>query len=181
MDALLISKAHALIGVSMGGLTSVAVVSRYPDRVGRLIACDFNVISNPASVRIWKERVQMAKSRGMENLAKQSVERWFTPQSRDSPMWNQAISMAAAASIKGFEHSARVFYDFDETENMKQIRIPALYVVGACDGSNTENMRNFVARYAPGAKLAEIAGAGHLPMIENTLGFVESIDTFLRI
>lgn len=181
LDALLIRKAHALIGVSMGGITAVAFGSRYPDRVERLVPCDFNIRSNPASVNVWKERIQLAKSQGMESLAKQSAERWFTAQSRDSPEYNRAISMAAAASMEGFEHSANVFFDFDETESMQRIRMPSLYVVGVHDGNNVGAMRKFVTENAPNARLVEIKGAGHLPMVENPSGFVESIDSFLEI
>ncbi|KAK4692269.1 3-oxoadipate enol-lactonase, partial [Lecanoromycetidae sp. Uapishka_2] len=180
LNALLIKKAHALIGVSMGGITAVAFASRYPMRLQKLIACDFNILSSAASVEVWKERIQIAKSEGMEVLAKQSVERWSAPHNRESPEWNRAISMVAAASVEGFEHSANVFYDFDETENMKKISIPSLYVVGAHDGNNVEAMKKFVGTNAPDAKLVEIEGAGHLPMVEKPSEFVDIIDSFLR-
>ena len=180
LDALLIPKAHALIGVSMGGITTVAFASRYPERLDRFVACDFHIISSEANKTEWDQRVQFAKEHGMEALGKQSVERWFTPKSRDSPEWNKAISMVAAASIQGMESSAKVLYGYDETENLRGIRLPGLYVVGAKDGRCTGAMKDFVEVNASNAEFREVGGAGHLPMIENVGGFVDCIEGFLR-
>ena len=180
LDALLIPKAHALIGISMGGITTVAFASRYPDRLDRFVACDFHTVSDKANEAAWDTRVQFAKDHGMEALGKQSVERWFTPKSRDSPEWNKAISMVAAASAEGMESSAKVLYGYDETENMRSIRLPGLYISGAEDGRCTGVMKEFVAANATNAEFREIEGAGHLPMIENVGGFVDCVEGFLK-
>ncbi len=180
LDALLIPKAHTLIGVSMGGITTVAFASRYPDRLDRFVACDFHIVSDPANEAAWDTRVQFAKDHGMETLGKQSVERWFTPKSRDSPEWNKAISMVAAASAEGMASSAKILYGYDETENMRSIRLPGLYIAGAEDARCTGIMKEFVAANATNAEFREIEGAGHLPMIENVGGFVDCVEGFLK-
>ena len=180
LDALFIPKAHALIGVSLGGITTVAFASRYSDRVGRIVACDFHVASEKANEAAWEERVQYAKTHGMEALGKQSAERWFTPKTRDSPEWDKAISMVAAASPEGMESSVKVLYNYDETENMRHVRLPALYVAGAEDARCTGVMKEFVAAHAINADFREVDGAGHLPMIENVGGFVDCVEGFLR-
>lgn len=180
LDALLISKVHALIGVSMGGVTTVAFASRYPNRLDRFVACDFHVASEKANEAAWDTRVQFAKDHGMEALGKQSVERWFTPKSRDSPEWNKAVSMVAAASLEGLESSAKVLYGYDETEHMRGIRLPGLYVAGAQDGRCTGVMKEFVAANATNAEFRKVEGSGHFPMIENVGGFVDCVEGFLR-
>ena len=180
LDKLLIPKAHALIGVSMGGITTVAFASRYPDRLDRFIACNFQVVAGKAEEVTWKQRVQFAKDNGMEALGEQSVQRWFTPKSRDSPEWKRAISMVAAASVEGMESSAKSLYGFDETENMRRIRIPGLYVVGGEDVRSMKGMKEFVPANAKNAEFREIEGAGHLPMIETVDRFVDCIEGFLK-
>ena len=180
LDALLIPKAFALIGVSMGGLTTIAFASRYPNRLDRFVACDFHIVSDEANEAAWDERIQFASDHGMEALGEQSVERWFTPKSRDSPEWNKAISMVAAASAQGMKSSVNVLQGYDETENLKNIRLPGLYVVGAKDGRCTGVMKDFVAANANNAEFREVEDAGHLPMIENVDGFVECVKEFLK-
>ena len=180
LDALRIPKAHALIGVSMGGITAVAFASRYSDRLNRFVACDLAFASDEANDAVWDQRVQFAKIHGMEALGKQSVERWFTPKSRGSPEWNNAIAMVAAASPEGMEKSARVLCGYNEIENLRRIRIPGLYVVGAQDSRCATAMKELVAANATNAEFREVQGAGHLPMVENVDDFVDCIEAFLR-
>ena len=180
LDALRIQKAHALIGVSLGGITTVAFASRYPDRLDRFIACDFRIAPEKADNEIWEQRVQFAKTHGMKALGKQSAERWFLPKSRDSPEWNQAISMVAAASSEGMERSTKVLCHYDETENMKRIQLPGLYVAGAEDGRCVKATKQLVATDATNAEFRKIQNAGHLPMMENVSGFVACIEEFLQ-
>ena len=181
LDALLIPKSHALIGVSMGGITTVAFASRYPDRLEKLVACDFHVATDKVNEAAGDQRVQFSKDQeGMEALGKQSVERWFTSKSRDSPERNKAISMVAAASVEGMESSSKVLCDYNETENLRRIRLPGLYIVGAEDGRCTAVMKESVAANATNAEIREVEGAGHLPMIENVGDFVDCVEGFLR-
>ena len=162
-------------------MTTVAFASRHPDRLERFIACDFNIVSSAANESAWKERIKTAKVDSMSVLAKQTIERWFTPESRDTLEWKRTTSMIAAASVDGLESSAQVLYDYDETDNMKSIKLPGLYVVGKGDGKLPDIMRKFVTSSAPTAKLEEIESAGHLPMVENFSAFVESIESFLQM
>ena len=163
----------------MGGITTVAFASRYPNRLDKFIACDFAIASDKANEAAWDTRVQFAKDHGMEALGKQSVERWFIPKSRDSPEWNKAISMVAAASVEGMESSAKVLCNYDETENMRGIRLPSLYVAGAEDSRCKGIMKEFVAANATNSEFREVEGAAHLPMIENVDGFVTCVEGFL--
>ena len=75
LDALLIPKAHALIGTSMGGATTVAFASRHSDSLNRFVACDFRIASESADNAAWDQRVQLAKDHGMRDLSKQCAER----------------------------------------------------------------------------------------------------------
>lgn len=58
-------------------------------------------------------------------FGKQSVERWLTGKSRDSPEWNWAISMVTAASLEGIESAAKVHFDNDDTITMRRTRLLA--------------------------------------------------------
>ena len=124
--------------------------------------------------------MQFAKTHGMKALGKESAERWFLPKNRDSPAWNQAISMVATASSEGMERSVKVLYDFDETENMRRIQLPGLYVVGAEDSRSAGAMEELVATNATNAEFHKIQNAGHLPMMENVNGFVDCVEGFLQ-
>ena len=164
----------------MGGTTTVAFASRYPDRLNKFVACDLHVVADQADEAVWDQRLQFAKDNGMKALGRQSVERWFTPKSRDSSEWKKAVGMVAAASFEGMEASVKVLCGYDETENMRGIRLPGLYLVGSEDGRCASVMKEFVAKDTTNAEFCEIEGAGHLPMIENVGGFVDRVEEFLK-
>ena len=163
----------------MGGITTIAFASRYPNRLNRFVACDFRIASEKANLVEWDQRVQFAKEYGMEALGKQSVERWFTPKSRNSPEWDKAISMVAGASAEGMEVSVKVLCDYDETENMRGIRLPGLCIAGTEDFRCTTATEELVASIATNSEFRKVESAGHLPMVENVRGFVDCIEGFL--
>ena len=61
-DALRIERAH-FIGLSMGGMTAVALAEHHPERLNRVIACDCGPASTPQSALQWAERIALAKEK----------------------------------------------------------------------------------------------------------------------
>jgi len=86
--------------------------------------------------------------------------------------------MIICASVDGFIDCVAALCDFNLTEKVKGIQIPGLYVVGECDGGLPEAMAKF-AQAIPQASFVGIAGAGHLPMVEQSEAFVKVVRNFL--
>jgi 3-oxoadipate enol-lactonase len=63
-----IKRAH-FVGLSMGGMTAVALAENYPARVDRIVPCDCGPASTPQSAQQWDERIALAKAQGMEALS----------------------------------------------------------------------------------------------------------------
>src|SRR2546423_5503575 len=76
MDALDIPSAH-FCGLSMGGMTAIALAEEHTDRVNRVIACDCGPASTPQSAQQWEERIALARDHGMQALVQPTVDRWF--------------------------------------------------------------------------------------------------------
>ena len=75
-DALSVKRAH-FVGISMGGMTGLALAQKHPDRVASLAACDCGPASSPASAQQWEERIAIAQKDGMEPLVEATARRWF--------------------------------------------------------------------------------------------------------
>lgn len=189
LTALRIPKLDTLIGVSMGGATTLKFALKYPDKLGKFIACDFNVASSPANTAAWKERIAVAESTledgspGIKKLAGQTVERWFAPptmQKENVVKW--VVDMVASNDIEGFRYGCQALWDYDMKAQMKDCRVPGLLVAGAADGKGAlvKAMDGFKGILGPnGAELAVVPNAGHLPMCENPSGFWEAVKGFL--
>ncbi|KAH6666518.1 3-oxoadipate enol-lactonase [Plectosphaerella plurivora] len=186
LGALRIRKLHALIGVSMGGATTLKFALEYPASIGRFIACDFNVASSAANTQAWKDRTALAESddgRGIEKLATQTVARWFHPASMEKEtVVNLMTDMVAANNVEGFKYGCQALWDYNMTENLGSVAVPGLLVVGDGDGKGAlvKAMEGFKDKVGKdGVELKIVPNTGHLPMWEDAQAFWEAIEAFV--
>lgn len=192
LAALRIPKLHALVGVSMGGATTLKFALKYPQLLGKFVACDFNAASSEANTKAWKERIAVAESQpetsdpksGIKKLAGQTVERWFHPhtmaEKKDTVRW--MTEMVAANDIVGFKYGCQALWAYDMKQEMKNCEVPGLLVAGEGDGKGAlvKAMEGFKdAIGSSGAQLEVVPQAGHLPMCEDPEAFWTSIKAFL--
>src|SRR5258708_29124342 len=106
-DALGIERPH-FCGLSMGGATALGLAELYPDRVDRVVVCDWPAMSTPASAQQWEERIAVAQNGGMEALVESTMARWFPPETRASnpPHLETVRPMIRTASVHGFLRGA---------------------------------------------------------------------------
>ncbi|TGJ87232.1 hypothetical protein E0Z10_g1523 [Xylaria hypoxylon] len=189
LTALRIPKLDTLIGVSMGGATTLKFALTYPEKLGKFIACDFNAVSSAANTAAWKERIAVAEtplddgSAGIKKLAGQTVERWFHPatmQKQDTVAWIQ--DMVSANDIEGFRYGCQALWDYDMKPQMKECTVPGLFVVGEGDGKGAlvKAMDGFRGQLGQtGVDLAIVPETGHLPMCEDPEGFWAAVEKSL--
>ncbi|KAI2616224.1 alpha/beta-hydrolase [Hypoxylon sp. NC1633] len=189
LAALRIPKLDTLIGVSMGGATTLNFALAHPDKLGRFVACDFNATSSAANTSAWKERIAVAEMTlengrpGIAKLARQTVERWFHPltmRRQETVSW--IVDMVAANDVRGFRYGCQALWDYDMKASMGACQVPGLLVVGEGDGKGAlvEAMDGFRGQIGKdGAKLTVVPEAGHLPMCENPEAFWEVVREFL--
>lgn len=171
-----VEKAHAVMGVSMGGVTAINFAIRHSDMLEKFIACDCNVASSPANSQAWSERVELAKSKGMPELAKVTVERWFTPENHASANAKKVLPMAANSNIDGFEQNTHALSDYDLKPHLAGMKTPGLLIAGEGDGKLPEAMQKFGI---PNTTFKSIPQAGHLPFLENHEAFMNAVADFL--
>lgn len=176
LDRVNVDKAHAVLGVSMGGVTAINFAIRHPQKLAKFIACDCNVAAGEANNKAWADRVELAKTQGIPALAQITVERWFTPENHSSANFEKTLEMVKAASLEGFEQNAGALSNYDLKEHLAGIKTPGLLIAGEGDGKLPEVMQTFGI---PGTTFKEIPKAGHLPMLENHEDFMKALEGFL--
>ena len=81
LDHLEIEQA-ALVGLSVGGMIAQRMAVRAPERVQALtLCCTAAKIGTP---ELWAERIAAVESGGIEPLADNVLQRWFTPLFRET-------------------------------------------------------------------------------------------------
>jgi pimeloyl-ACP methyl ester carboxylesterase len=195
LDALRVPKAAAVIGVSLGGATSLNVALKYPDRVSTFIACDTNAVVPPSNPKAWGERVEISEKEGTksssgelivgEELAEVTTRRWFVKESYDDPTLakeaERVKQMVKSNSLEGFRKSVKALYQYDFREEMKGGKVKGAFVVGGGDGVLPKTMEGMRDVYADGKSgLYIIEQAGHLPMVEQPAEFARVVGEVLN-
>jgi pimeloyl-ACP methyl ester carboxylesterase len=186
LDALRIPKLHALIGVSMGGATVLNFALKYPDRLGKFIACDFNVASSPANTQAWKDRISVAEAdngAGIKTLAGQTVSRWFHPATMEkTDIVDWMTDMVATNSVEGFRYGCQALWNYDMKAELGSCSLPGILVVGEGDGKGAlvkamSGFKDLVGK--AGVELRIVPETGHLPMCEGPQAFWDAIRDFV--
>lgn len=176
LQRLNIEKSHAVVGVSMGGVTSINFAIRHPDMLEKFVACDCNVASSSTNNSAWAERIALARSKGMAELADATVKRWFTAPNHESTNAKVVFNMVANASFDGFVQNAGALCSYDLKGYLSSVTTPGLLIAGEGDGKLPEAMQEFGI---PQTTFQSIRNAGHLPMLENHDAFLDALLKFL--
>ncbi|KAG4435767.1 hypothetical protein IFR05_008741 [Cadophora sp. M221] len=194
LDAVRVKKAAAVIGVSLGGCTTLNTALKYPNRVNSFISCDTSSKSPAGNSKAWGERIALAEKESAtassgekivgEELAEITTRRWFVKESYDSGEMEktclQVKDMVKNNSLEGFKKSVEALFEYDLKEEMKTSTVKGAFVVGSADGVLPGAMKEMAASYgSSGAAYEVIDGAGHLPMVEKPQKFAELVTKLL--
>jgi 3-oxoadipate enol-lactonase len=155
-----------IVGLSIGGMISQELYRLRPDLVAALVLCDTaHRIGTP---EFWSARLGAVEAEGVEAIADGVMQRWFTQSYRDnrSDALTGWRAMLTRTPLAGYLCACGAIRDADLTAGAKVIRAPTLCVVGDQDGSTPVDLVRELSNLIPGAKFEIIAGAGHIPCIE---------------
>lgn len=166
-------------GLSVGGMIAQALAGARPEWVRGLILADTAARIGPPGM--WDRRIATVEADGMAAIADAVLGRWFTARFRDADpalaLWRNLLLRTPAA---GYAATCAAIRDADLTGTTRGLRLPALVVVGAEDGATPPELVRGTAALIPGSRFAEIAGAGHLPPVEQPAALGRLIGDFLR-
>jgi 3-oxoadipate enol-lactonase len=166
-------------GVSIGGMIGMTIALQSPQRLNKLVLCSTAPkIGTPES---WNTRIATVRAQGMQEIARATPPRWFTPEF-------QAASPALIASIMqhiatmdpdGYIGGCSAVRDFDARATISKIRIPTLVLNGTYDPATPPSEGHFLAQNIPGAGYVELHGS-HISNIEDAAHFNSAVLTFLN-
>lgn len=181
LDALGIDKVH-FCGLSKGGMIGQWLGINAPERVNKL------VLSNTASYfpnkEMWRERIDMATNEGIPAIAEASLRRWFTPgyheRADTRPKIDWARSFILETDRDGYLAASVAIRDMDFRDELKQIPIPTLVIIGEKDPATIPEYGELIAASIPGAKSFVVPDAAHLSNIEQPDVFTKALVDFLK-
>lgn len=191
LDHFKIEKAHAVIGISQGGATTLNFALRYPSRAGKIVAGDTQAKSPEANIKAWDERIQLARDEGMGRLADATIPRWFAEGSsfdkeRDYGWLKEGVE---GTTVEGFAYSAAALQGYDLLAAglvdalSKRPKGTTMLLAGEMDGKLPDGLKALgreVEEAGGSVRVEVIPKGGHLPCVNESEAFLDVLCEFLK-
>ena len=172
----------ALVGASFGGLVALDLAASHPDRVTGLVLAD-----PPLPGTEWSDEMRAffaAEEAALEagDLAaatEVNVEFWL-------PSASEAVRAAIREQqLRAFElqvgdESDDALLTDDLPSALRTLDVPTLVLTGADDKADFVAIADHLAATVPDARRETIAGAGHLPSLEQPAAFDAAVLPFVE-
>ncbi|MBL6946031.1 MAG: 3-oxoadipate enol-lactonase [Rhodospirillales bacterium] len=178
IEAMAVGPVH-FVGLSMGGFTAQMLAVRRPEVVRSLVLCDTACAMPPES--LWNERIDVARTQGIEALAQGTLERWFTAPFHETgkAALETVRTMILGTGADGYIACAEGIRDMRICDNLGRIKAPTLVLVGESDPACPVESAEVLHTGISGSELIVLKGAAHLPNIEQSEEFNRVLLDFL--
>ncbi len=183
LEGLKINEPIVLCGLSMGGYVAWQFALRHRARLAKLILCDTRAVADSAEAaagRLKTAEKVLAEGAGVASEA--LIPKLFAPvtyeqKSRIVELTREVIlrtkPQGIAAALRGMAERP------DVTAQLGKLDMPALLICGEHDGISPPSEMRQIASRMPRAKFVEIAAAGHMAPLEQSVAVNAAIREFL--
>ncbi|HEX7506426.1 MAG TPA: alpha/beta fold hydrolase [Polyangia bacterium] len=178
LDSLGIKRA-AVGGLSMGGYVALAFAARHPARLERLILADTRAAADSDVTRAGRaDALALVEQEGVPALVERQLAALLSPAASEA--LREQVRVLGRQSPQGVSAGLRALRDRpDRRAELKAIACPTLVIVGGGDKISPPAEMAGMASAISGARLVEIAGAGHLSNLEKPNDFVAAVANFI--
>jgi pimeloyl-ACP methyl ester carboxylesterase len=172
----------ALAGLSMGGIVAMEIMALAPDRVDRLALLDTNPRAELPEVRARRASQIAAAQKGdlMRVMRDEMKPNYLAPGPAQAAILDLCMDMAMALRPQVFIRQSRALRDRpDRRDTLRGISVPTLLLCGADDRLCPVSRHAEMQALIPHARLAVIAGAGHLPVLEQPAATTAALAAWL--
>ncbi|MGD1859986.1 MAG: alpha/beta fold hydrolase [Leptolyngbyaceae cyanobacterium] len=171
-----------LVGVSMGGAIALSFAVNHPDRVSRLIVSDtFAELKTPLELALGLSQVVgfwIFKHLGAAAMAKGLVTTYQAPFAKLAK--DYFAQVALDADFDQLIRARRAINRVDVIEQLRQLKIPTLVMVGEQFGSFFIEINRKIANAVTGAKFVVLNEAMDPSNLVNPANFNRTVLTFLQ-
>ncbi len=180
-DAMHIEHSH-LVGLGLGSTVAMRVAIDHPERIIKLVPSCCRARMVPEFARMWATLTDTVKAGGVEAIVEQTAQRWFTDDfKRAHPeVIDKVRTMVRSTSLDGYLGCVSAFVGLDLEDELKDIRLPTLFMGGADDKSGgPESLMRGLAVLVPGATYVPVPSAAHIANVQNNDAYNAILRQFL--
>ena len=173
----------ALCGLSMGGYLALRAVTKEQERFGSLILCDTRSEADDNAGKLKRSNaINKINTEGVEAFVNEFVPGCFHPKikERNNEMYENILLECKKQNPLGVKGALFAMLSrLDTTEELKDISIPTLVLVGKKDALTPPKYMKQLARGIKGAQFCIVPKSGHMTPLENPEFVTKQIFKFL--
>jgi 3-oxoadipate enol-lactonase len=173
MHELGIDRAH-ICGLSLGGITAIAMHHADPNRCASLILADTFAV-HPNGPAIYERSIE--GSRDLRAMAEARAD-VLLAQPADPEIRREVVETMARIDPAAYRIGAEAVWLADQRDRAAKIRVPTLVIVGEEDRVTPPDLSAELVKLIPHARLQAIPAAGHLGNIERSAQFNAAVEQF---
>jgi pimeloyl-ACP methyl ester carboxylesterase len=174
------AKAHAVVGLSFGGMIAQEVALNHGSCLERLVLCGCTATFTAKARPAIRERGALAEREGMGAVVQSTLERWFTPGFLASGKAEAVRHRLETDDPVAWAAAWSAISRHDAQSRLASLRIPTLCIAGERDLAAPVEAMRVMAEAIPGATFQVLSGAPHMMHIESPEALVAALLPFLR-
>ena len=181
LDALGIKKVH-WVGLSMGGMIGQCLALNHGNRLESLALCDTSSVIPEEAQPVWQERIDTVRSKGLQALVEQTLERWFTPSflNLNPPILSVIREQFLSTPVDGYIGCSEAIRRLNYLDRLPEIKIRTLIMVGEEDPGTPVSASEAMHKRIPNSRLVILPSAQHLSNVEQPEAFNSALMDFLK-
>ncbi|MCA9878322.1 MAG: alpha/beta fold hydrolase [Thermomicrobiales bacterium] len=186
LDHLGVERAH-VVGVSMGSQAAIELAVAAPGRVESLVAvaARTGVPVSPELRAGWDHVDALVEAGDIDGAVEYELRMWIdgpqrTPDMIDPTFRERVREMNGALFLRDDDEGEEIALDPPAAERLGEVAAPTLVLCGDQDIADVQQAGPLIARVIPGAQLAVLPNASHLPQMEHPERFNDILLGFLR-
>ena len=157
-------------GLSLGAMVGMWIAAERPDRIDSLVLASTSARFGVKSE--WAARAAFVRAHGIDRIARDSVNKWFTPAYVDRQPF---LDMQLAFSPDDYALGLEAIGGFDFRERLGEIQVPTLVIAGAQDVATTPADASALAEGIPDSRLVILDHAAHLANVQAPRAFTLAV------
>jgi len=166
------------VGLSVGGMVAQGLATKRLDLIRAM------VLSNSAAKMgygpMWKDRIAAVEAGGIESIADEVIEKWFSRGFKGNPELALWRDMLTSTPQQGYLGTCAAIAGTDFYTTTAALTLPTLAIAGSEDGASPPDLIRETAGLILGSRFELIRRAGHLPCVEQPEIFAALLTQFLR-
>jgi 3-oxoadipate enol-lactonase len=161
LDALGVEEV-GFVGLSLGGMTGMALAARHPERVDRLVVLCTSARLLPAQG--WIDRAAAVRADGTRAVAEAVVQRWFTPDYLEAnpAVRKECEEMVASTPPESYAACCEAIAAMDLLSQLSRITAPTLAIAGEDDPATPPPHLEAIATGVRQGRLLVVPDSAHL-------------------